>query len=59
MVRKIINKNKEKYDIYESEDEEYPVIDNSVINELIYFNLFGCGRNFLKNISVACERACM
>ena len=49
-VHKSINKNKEKYVIDEKKDEEPSVIDNPVINEPIYFNLFGCGINPLNKI---------
>ena len=31
------------------------VTDNSVINAPIYFKLFECGKNFLKNIDATCE----
>ena len=49
-VHKSINKNKEKYVIDEKKDEEPSVTDNPVINEPIYFNLFGCGINPLNKI---------
>ena len=53
-VHKIINTNKEKYAIDKTEDEEPSVIDNPVINELRYFNLFECGKNFLNKIDSTC-----
>ena len=33
--------------------------DNPVINELRYFNLFECGKNFLNKIDATCEYVCM
>ena len=38
-VYKIINTNKEKYAIHETDHEEPSVTDNSVTNETSYFNL--------------------
>ena len=35
------------------------VTDNSVINAPIYFKLFECGKNFMKNIDAAYEQLCM
>ena len=35
------------------------VTDNSVINELIYFNLFECGKNILNRLDATYGRACM
>ena len=43
----------------ETEDEEPPVTDNTVINEMSYFNLFKCGKNFLNKIDATREQACM
>ena len=59
IVHKIINTNELKDAIYETEDEERSVKDNSVINETIYFNLFECGKIFLNNLDAKFERACM
>ena len=44
--------NKKKY-------EEPSVIDNSVINTLIYFNIFQFGKKFLNKLDSPCEQACM
>ena len=35
------------------------VTDNSVINAPIYFKLFMCGKNILKNLDAMYEQACM
>ena len=43
IIHKSININKEEYAIDEIEDEELLVIDNPVIDESLYFNLFKCG----------------
>ena len=56
---KSVNTNEEKYAIDETEDEEPSVIDNPVINELIYFNLFKCGKNFLNNLDTTYEQSFM
>ena len=58
-VHKIINTNKEKDEIDETDDEEPLVTDNPVINKQSYFNLFECDKNFLKNLDDMCERSCM
>ena len=58
-IHKSINTNKIKDAIDETEDEEPPVTYNPFINEPKYFNLFGCGKNFLNFFDVTCERACM
>ena len=58
-VHKSINENKEQYAIDETENEEPSVTHNPVINEPSCFNLFECGKNFLKNLDAMCERACM
>ena len=38
-----------------TKDEEPLVTDNLVINAPIYFKLFECGKNFLKNIDTTYE----
>ena len=58
-VHKSINTNKEKYAIDETKYEEHLVTENLVINDLIYFNLFKCGKTFPDNVYATCERACM
>ena len=47
-VQKIITTNKEKNTIDETQDEEPSVRDNSVINELRYFNLLECGKKYIE-----------
>ena len=59
IVHKSINTNKEKYAIDETKYEEHLVTENLVINDLIYFNLFKCGKTFSDNVYATCERACM
>ena len=54
-----MKKNKEKDTIDEKYYEEPLVTDNPGINEPIYFNLFECSKNFLKNLDVTCEQVCM
>ena len=56
---KSINNKKEKYAIDETKHEEPSVTDNPVINELIYFNLFECGKNILNRLDAMCEQSCM
>ena len=53
-VHKIINTNKVKYAIDETEYEEPLVTYNPVINEQIDFNLFECGKNFLNSLDATC-----
>ena len=43
----------------ETNYEEPSVTDNLVINAPIYFKLFDCSKNILKNIDAVYERACM
>ena len=45
--------------MYETGDEKPLVTDNPVIDDLSYFNLFECGRKFLKNLDATCEQACI
>ena len=49
-VHKIINTNKEKYAIDETQDEEPSVKDHPVIKNPSYFNLFECGKNLLNKL---------
>ena len=58
-VHKNINTNKETYVIDETEDEEPSVIDNPVINETSYFNLFKCGKYLLNNLDAMRKRVCV
>ena len=58
-VHKIINTNKEKYAIYESEHEKTLVTENPVINGTSYFNLFECGKNILNSLGATSEKVCM
>ena len=59
ILHKSTNTNKVKDAIDETKDKETLVTDNPVTNELIYFNLFECGKKFLNNINATCEQACM
>ena len=43
----------------EIQDEEPLEIENLVINDHIYFNLFDCGNNILNRLDATCKRACM
>ena len=45
--------------IFETNDEEPLVTDNSVINVPRYFKLFECGRNSLKTLDAAYDQVCM
>ena len=55
----IVNTSKVKDAINETKNEETLVTDNSVINDPIYFKLFECGKNFMKNIDAEYEQLCM
>ena len=43
----------------EKNHEELLATDNSVINALIYFKLFKCGKKMLKKLYATCEQAYM
>ena len=58
-VHKIINTNKEKFSIDETEYEEPLLTDNPAINKPSYFNLFKCCKNTLNKHDSTCEWACM
>ena len=51
--------NKEKYAKIEAELEEPLFMDNTIVKEPRYFNIFKCVRNLLKNLDATCKRACM
>ena len=54
-----INRNVLKDVMNETNDSETSVTDNPFINAPIYFELFDCGKIFLKNIDATCEQAYM